>query len=54
MMPFQVVGSAIEVSLKPSAWGAYEHRGGTMAEVTVDDEHLLLLDSDDMAMLVAR
>ena len=42
----QVVGSAIEVITQALGRIAYEHRGGTMAEVTVDDEHLLLLDSE--------
>ena len=42
----QVVGSAIQIVAQALGRTAYEHRGGTMAQVTVDDEHLLLLDGE--------
>ena len=42
----QVVGSVIQIVAQALARTAYEHGSRTMAQVTVDDEHLLLLDGE--------
>ena len=42
----QVIGSAVEIVAESLARAAHEHGYGTMAEVTIDDEYLLLLDGE--------
>ena len=42
----QVVGSAIQIVAQALGRTAYEHGSRTMSQVTVDDEHLLLLDGE--------
>ena len=42
----QVIGSAIQIVAQALGRTAYEHGSRTMAQVTVDDEHFLLLDGE--------